>query len=197
LHDSALLRFPRRQADRARQDAAGMPDATQARARRTGGGRHRNHAAAVPRAGARACHHRRRLSHPLARTIPRQRRHGAIASCIPCASRRAIIPRRRKAAPPEEAMRQSPGLLTHMRRCCAAALIAAISSLGTLSPVRAQQPPNGAVLVTTIDGVIGVSATRQITQAIQRADELHATALVLRLDTPGGLVSSTREIIKA
>ncbi|HZS65367.1 MAG TPA: nodulation protein NfeD [Xanthobacteraceae bacterium] len=94
-------------------------------------------------------------------------------------------------------MRQSPGLLTHMRRCCAAALIAAISSLGTLSPVRAQQPPNGAVLVTTIDGVIGVSATRQITQAIQRADELHATALVLRLDTPGGLVSSTREIIKA
>ena len=44
----------------------------QARARRGGGRRHRDHAAAVPRAGAREGHHRRQLPHPLARTVPRR-----------------------------------------------------------------------------------------------------------------------------
>ncbi len=45
-----------------------------ARARRSRGGRHRNDAAPVPRAGAREGHHRRQLPHPLARAVPRQRR---------------------------------------------------------------------------------------------------------------------------
>ena len=50
----------------------------QARARRVRGRRHRDHPAAVPRAGARAGHHRRRLSHPLAGAVPRQRRDGGV-----------------------------------------------------------------------------------------------------------------------
>ena len=73
-----LLRFPGRQADRARQDPHRGADAAQARARRGGGGRHRDHAAAVPRAGARERHHRRQLSHPLARAVPRPRRDGEL-----------------------------------------------------------------------------------------------------------------------
>ena len=52
LHDPALLRLAGRQADRARQDAAGMPDAAQARARRGRGRRHRDHAC---RCSARWC----------------------------------------------------------------------------------------------------------------------------------------------
>jgi membrane-bound serine protease (ClpP class) len=52
------------------------------------------------------------------------------------------------------------------------------------------------VFVTDVNGVIGVATTRQISHAIQRARQENASALVMRLDTPGGLVSSTRDIIK-
>src|SRR5262245_65196623 len=57
------------------------------------------------------------------------------------------------------------------------------------------QPPNR-VFVTEVNGVIGVATTRQISHAIQKARQENAAALVMRLDTPGGLVSSTRDIIK-
>lgn len=52
------------------------------------------------------------------------------------------------------------------------------------------------VFATEVNGVIGVATTRQISQAILKAKQEGGTALVMRLDTPGGLVSSTREIIK-
>src|SRR5262249_7939872 len=79
LLDPALLRFARRQAHRARQDARRMPDAAQARARRIRHRRHRDHLAAVPRAGARKGRHRRRLPHSLARGVFGPRRDGGIA----------------------------------------------------------------------------------------------------------------------
>ena len=69
LRHPALLRLAGRQADRPWQDPRRMPDAAAPGAGRNGGGRHRDHAAAVPRAGAGARHHRRRLSHPLARAV--------------------------------------------------------------------------------------------------------------------------------
>ena len=47
-----------------------------------------------------------------------------------------------------------------------------------------------------MNGVIGVATARQITRAIDKARTEKAGALIVRLDTPGGLVSSTREIIK-
>jgi membrane-bound serine protease (ClpP class) len=61
-------------------------------------------------------------------------------------------------------------------------------------PASAQSPNR--VFVTEVNGVIGVATTRQISHAIQRARQENASALVMRLDTPGGLVSSTRDIIK-
>ena len=63
---------PGRQADRPRQDPRRMPDAAAPRAGRDGGRRHRDHAAAVPRAGPRARHHRRRLPYPLAGAVSRR-----------------------------------------------------------------------------------------------------------------------------
>jgi membrane-bound serine protease (ClpP class) len=64
-----------------------------------------------------------------------------------------------------------------------------------VTPQAGAQPPSR-VFVTEVNGVIGVATTRQITQAIQKASQENASALVMRLDTPGGLVSSTRDIIK-
>src|SRR5215470_18026197 len=62
------------------------------------------------------------------------------------------------------------------------------------SPTSAQSPNR--VFVTDVNGVIGVATTRQVAQAVQKARQESAAALVMRLDTPGGLVSSTCDIIK-
>jgi membrane-bound serine protease (ClpP class) len=55
----------------------------------------------------------------------------------------------------------------------------------------------GSVFVTDVQGAIGVAAQRQITQAIAAAQTKQAVALIVRLDTPGGLVTATRGIIQA
>ncbi|MFN4230896.1 NfeD family protein [Parvibaculum sp.] len=51
------------------------------------------------------------------------------------------------------------------------------------------------VLVSTIDGAIGPATARQIADAIETSTARQADALVLRIDTPGGLVTSTRDIV--
>jgi membrane-bound serine protease (ClpP class) len=57
--------------------------------------------------------------------------------------------------------------------------------------------PAAPVIVADIKGAIGVGSTGFIHRAIDRARTQNATLLVLQLDTPGGLVSSTRDIISA
>jgi membrane-bound serine protease (ClpP class) len=54
----------------------------------------------------------------------------------------------------------------------------------------------GTVLVAEIKGTIGVAATRVITNALAKARQDNARAVVLQLDTPGGLVTATRDIIQ-
>ncbi len=51
-------------------------------------------------------------------------------------------------------------------------------------------------LIIEIDGAIGPATTRMIQNAIARAQDRGATLAVLRIDTPGGLVTSTRDIIR-
>ncbi len=50
--------------------------------------------------------------------------------------------------------------------------------------------------IITIDGIINPVAADFITQSIDEAEAYGATCLVIELDTPGGLVESTRIIIK-
>jgi membrane-bound serine protease (ClpP class) len=68
-------------------------------------------------------------------------------------------------------------------------LISATSASG--APARP-----GSVLVVDLKGAIGVAAARQVSRAIDLARQEKAVAIVLRLDTPGGLVTSTRDIIR-
>jgi membrane-bound serine protease (ClpP class) len=53
------------------------------------------------------------------------------------------------------------------------------------------------VLVITMDGVINPVASEYIEKGIGRANRMHARALVIELDTPGGLDTSMRSIVKA
>src|SRR5690606_20957636 len=55
----------------------------------------------------------------------------------------------------------------------------------------------GFVLVSTVKGAISPATAKQITDAIALAEEREAELLVIRLDTPSGLVTSTRDIITA
>ena len=52
-------------------------------------------------------------------------------------------------------------------------------------------------LVIEIDGAIGPATTRLIENGLAEAEDRGATLAVLRIDTPGGLVTSTRDITRA
>jgi membrane-bound serine protease (ClpP class) len=53
------------------------------------------------------------------------------------------------------------------------------------------------VNVHVVEGVINPVIVEYMTESIQRAQDEHAMAVVFQLDTPGGLVESTRLIVKA
>jgi len=61
-------------------------------------------------------------------------------------------------------------------------------------PRRAATPP---VIVVDVKGTIGVGTGHLIEEVLARARTERAGLVVLRLDTPGGLVSATREVISA
>lgn len=82
----------------------------------------------------------------------------------------------------------------------AAATYGAVVSSQESDDVTPADPPSGAdavVLVAPITGVIGPASTRFVEMSVAEAEARDADLLVLQLDTPGGLVTSTREINEA
>jgi membrane-bound serine protease (ClpP class) len=63
-----------------------------------------------------------------------------------------------------------------------------------VSGVRAK---TGAIEVITIKGTVNPVLVDYVTRGIQKAEETGAQALVIRIDTPGGLDSAMRDIIQA
>jgi membrane-bound serine protease (ClpP class) len=81
-------------------------------------------------------------------------------------------------------------------------LIAAAAILGvTWSPAAAQNndisETGSVVLMTAIEGPIGPATVKHVTRVIDLARERDAAAVILSLNTPGGLAVSMREIISA
>lgn len=56
--------------------------------------------------------------------------------------------------------------------------------------------PPGAVHVLTADGVVGPVMERYLDRGIDAAQDEDAQAVVIRLDTPGGLITSMNDIVK-
>lgn len=56
--------------------------------------------------------------------------------------------------------------------------------------------PEGSVHVLTADGVVGPVMDRYIDRGIDAAERERAEAVVIRLDTPGGLITSMNDIVK-
>jgi len=80
---------------------------------------------------------------------------------------------------------------------------ALLVAAAAFAAVAASFPPAAGVdnerarlaLAIEIDGAIGPATSRHVHEALGEAAERHAEVVVLRMNTPGGLVSSTREII--
>ncbi|TMD40287.1 MAG: nodulation protein NfeD [Chloroflexi bacterium] len=75
-------------------------------------------------------------------------------------------------------------------------LLFAVVSLVALLPVIPAGAADSHVLVATLTGVINPITDNYIGNAIDRAVSGHATALIITMDTPGGLDTSMRDIIQ-
>ena len=67
--------------------------------------------------------------------------------------------------------------------------------LGPASTARAASP--GDLYLVTIDGSINPASADYLIGAIEAAESAKASAILIELNTPGGLVSSTQDIIQA
>lgn len=78
-----------------------------------------------------------------------------------------------------------------------AALVAAITvvALTCCLPPSSAEESGRVALVASIDGAIGPASASYVREALAKASERRAEVVLLRMNTPGGLNSSMREII--
>jgi len=77
-----------------------------------------------------------------------------------------------------------------------------LSALLFLSPACGRSTDGGApasrfATLVELNGPIGPAMSRYVEHALADADEEHSAVVILQMDTPGGLDTSMRDIIKA
>ncbi|MDP2950410.1 MAG: nodulation protein NfeD [Chloroflexota bacterium] len=77
-----------------------------------------------------------------------------------------------------------------------AALFAFLGALVLIAAACGPGGPDGAVHVLTAKGDVNPVMARYIDRGIDQAEDANAVAVVIRLDTPGGLMSSMEDIVQ-
>lgn len=85
-------------------------------------------------------------------------------------------------------------MMSQLLRLCALVFITA-AAYGEVTPKAAEESAHVAHLV--VNGAIGPATTDYLTTAMQEAHEQGAQAVVVEMNTPGGLDAATRDIVQA
>ncbi len=72
-----------------------------------------------------------------------------------------------------------------------------LAALGVLAMTLALAEEQHPVLILEVEGTINPAQARYVTRGLEQARQLQAPAVVIRLDTPGGLDGSMRKIVQA
>jgi len=83
-----------------------------------------------------------------------------------------------------------------MSRAALVAVTVVLAQIVSLLPGSAEEKNSHLALTISIDGAIGPAAANYVKEALAKAGERHAEVVLLRLNTPGGLTTSMREIIR-
>jgi membrane-bound serine protease (ClpP class) len=78
---------------------------------------------------------------------------------------------------------------------CAAGVLAALLLLATATVGQERGAADKPALLIDITGAIGFVSAAHLARAVEQASTRAAPVLIVRMDTPGGLLSSTREMI--
>jgi membrane-bound serine protease (ClpP class) len=84
----------------------------------------------------------------------------------------------------------------HVRLQILVFFLCAVAPISTLAQEAVGDKPRQVALVAEITGVIGPASSHYVEKAIEKARSRRAEVLILRLDTPGGLITSMRDMIK-
>lgn len=84
-----------------------------------------------------------------------------------------------------------------LRALALLALVAGALLLLLPGGARTQTTPERIAMLAAIEGVIGPATARHMDQVLEKAEDANAEVLILRLNTPGGLVTSMRAIISS
>lgn len=85
--------------------------------------------------------------------------------------------------------------LKRLRRLVAAVAVLLMAAIPTAAQKSDDTRPGPVVIMSAIEGPIGPATVRHVERMIGIAEDRQAAALVLRLNTPGGLADAMREII--
>jgi len=107
---------------------------------------------------------------------------------------------RKKETPPVNLRSRTIPRWRHAIYAMLAVAGAALFGAAGVAQDEAEAPARGApplAMLSTIEGAIGPATARQVADAVAAAEAARADVLILKINTPGGLVTSTRDIISS